>query len=415
MNETKNIIVGLELGSKTSQLCYYDRKEKEPISLSPKVGSNQYPFPTSLSKKPGEDVWHLGLEAEYFASQQGEIMIDDFFGILNQEEEVLVDGQLTEPYKVAGAYLKETMKLLGVSDLVRQVSALMITTEQLTQAMVHNLQRACEEIGFSRKRCFLQDFEESFFCYVLNQKAEYWSRKVAWFTFDRDQVSFAQLVIDQKTKPMIVRILRGRTIQLSEDPAERDLEFYQLIHESFGTDNYSSIYIVGEGFDKEWAVRSVPLLCKNRRHVFYGNNLFVKGACYGAREKVEERNLKNYLFSGQGLIKSNIGMEMAVQGSQAYYPIIEAGNNWYECIREFEIILDNTEELTFLVNPMEGKIRTRYSMKLPGLPKRPNKTTRLQIRVEYESASVCVITVTDMGFGEMFPASGQVWTEKVSW
>ena len=75
---------------------------------------------------------------------------------------------------------------------------------------------------------------------------------------------------------MIVRILRGKTIQLSEDPAERDLEFYQLIHESFGTDNYSSIYIVGEGFDKEWAVRSVPLLCKNRRHVFYGNNLFVK-------------------------------------------------------------------------------------------------------------------------------------------
>ena len=68
---------------------------------------------------------------------------------------------------------------------------------------------------------------------------------MAWFTFDRDQVSFAQLVIDQKTKPMIVRILRGKTIQLSEDPAERDLEFYQLIHESFGTDNYSSIYIVG--------------------------------------------------------------------------------------------------------------------------------------------------------------------------
>ena len=68
-----------------------------------------------------------------------------------------------------------------------------------------------------------------------------------------------------------------------------------------------------------------------------------------------------------------------------------------------------------MVNPMEGKIRTRYSMKLPGLPKRPNKTTRLHIRVEYESASVCVITVTDMGFGEMFPGSGQVWTEKVSW
>ena len=40
MNETRNIIAGLEIGKEQSQLCYYDRKEREPISVSVKAGSN---------------------------------------------------------------------------------------------------------------------------------------------------------------------------------------------------------------------------------------------------------------------------------------------------------------------------------------------------------------------------------------
>ena len=71
MNETRNIIVGLEIGKNQSQICYYDRREKEPISVSVKAGSNQYLFPTRLSKKPGEEVWHYGMEADYFSRQEG--------------------------------------------------------------------------------------------------------------------------------------------------------------------------------------------------------------------------------------------------------------------------------------------------------------------------------------------------------
>lgn len=37
MNETRNIIVGLEIGKRQSQICYFDRKEKEPISISVKL------------------------------------------------------------------------------------------------------------------------------------------------------------------------------------------------------------------------------------------------------------------------------------------------------------------------------------------------------------------------------------------
>lgn len=415
MNETRNIIIGLELGPRASQICYYDRQEKEPVSISPKVGSNQYLFPTILSKKPGEEVWHMGLEGEYFSAHQGEVLVDSLYEICQEEENVLIDGQEMEPAQLLARYLLEVLKMSGASDPVRQLGALMVVTEELTGPMVRNMQKAWKLAGLTRARCFMQDREESFYYYVMHQRREYLSRKVAWFTFQKNEVSFASLSMNNRTRPVMVNIEKGKRITLPADPQERDLAFYQLAQSSFGTDFYSSIFIVGEGFDKEWAVRSIPLLCKNQRKVFYGNNLFVWGACYAAKEKAEDHSMKGYLYTGNSLVRTNVGMEMIIQGTNAYYPVVEAGTNWYETAKDFEIILDDMDRLVFLVNPMNSESKTFYSMQLPGLPKRPAKTTRLHVHLEYESSKICVITVTDLGFGEMFPASGKVWEERISW
>ena len=42
MNETRDLMIGIDLGKDSSQLCYYDRKAEEPRSLPVKVGSSQY-------------------------------------------------------------------------------------------------------------------------------------------------------------------------------------------------------------------------------------------------------------------------------------------------------------------------------------------------------------------------------------
>ena len=55
LNEIRNIIIGFELGEKESQICYYDRKAGEAVSMALQVGTSQYTFPTILSKKP--DRW----------------------------------------------------------------------------------------------------------------------------------------------------------------------------------------------------------------------------------------------------------------------------------------------------------------------------------------------------------------------
>ena len=117
MNETRNIIVGLEIGKLQSQLCYYDRKEKEPISVSVKAGSNQYLFPTLLSVNPEKEIWHYGLEAEYFSANEGEIAVNGLLGIWGEAEPVRVGEKVFEAAELMEAYLKGVLSLLGVGEL----------------------------------------------------------------------------------------------------------------------------------------------------------------------------------------------------------------------------------------------------------------------------------------------------------
>lgn len=415
MNETRNIIAGLEIGKDFSQICYYDRKEKEPVSISVKLGSNQYTFPTRLSKRSRAEKWHFGIEADYFTMHEGEIPVDDLLSVWTKGEPVEIDGEWYRAEELLEIYLKGCLSVLGVAEPARQIKALMITVPELNRALVRKLQKVCSRLKFTPGQVLLQDYDESFYYYVMSTRQDNWNRLIGRFSFENGSVTFSRMVTDSSKKPLLVTVEHGKTITLPKDEDQKDVEFYQLIADSCGSATYSSIYLVGEGFSKDWAVRSVPLLCKNQRHVYYGNNLYVKGACYAAREKSEDRLLGGYLYVGNALVQHHVSMEMTIQGAKKNYIVVEAGKNWYETEHEFELILDGKEELEFTVHPLEGGENRSYSMKLPGLPKRPDKTTRLRVHVMYESSDTCMILVQDLGFGEMFPSSGLMWTERATW
>ncbi len=415
MNEQRDILIGIDFGEKNSQICYYDRKENEPVSVPMKVGSCLYEAPTCLCRLVHKKGWSFGMEAEYFSREYGGILVEDLYRITGERRAVSVGDEEKTPPELAALFLKELLKIAGFLEPLKNIKCLIITTPKLTKERVDNLKAACESIGFQIGQYLLMDYSESFYYYALSQRPDTWNRNVGWYEFHEDQVSFRKLTMDITTKPMLVRLNEPVTTDLSTDAAGRDIDFYQFIQRTVGNDLYSSVLLTGSGFDQAWAKKSTPLLCRQQRKVFLGNNLFAKGACYGAKEKLEDKKLKNYLYAGDALVKTNVGMELFIMGSMAYYPLIEAGNNWYECSTSCEILLDGPDELVFIVSEMGSKEKNKISMALPGLPKRPRKATRLSLALTYQSEKDCVIIVKDMGFGDFFPSSQKVWRETVQW
>lgn len=415
MNETRNIIASLEFGEKESQICYYDRKEKNPVSLAVKTGTTEYTFPTRLSKRPKADIWHFGAESEYFSKYEGETLVEDLLTLCMKGEPVEVDKESYSVEKLLEVFLKGCLSMLGVAEPQRQIKVLMITTPKLNRILIRKLQKVCAHLNFANGQVLIQDYNESFYYYAMRTRHDNANRSTGLFCFDEDEVFFRKLWIDTTTKPMIARVKQGEPVKLPKEARARDKKFCKLIEDSCGEESYSNLYLVGEGFDKEWASDSIAALCKNQRRVYYGNNLYVRGACFAALEKSEDKILGNYLYVGDALVKNHITMNMNVQGKDQVYTVAEGGKNWYETDHTFELILDEKQDLEFSLQPLDGGKTIVHTMKLKGLPKRPKKATRLRIQVMYESAECCVVSVQDLGFGELFPSSGMMWTEKIRW
>lgn len=413
MNEIRDLMIGIDFGETVSRLSYYDRKIEEPCSVSMQVGTEQVEIPTILCRRLTQRDYCIGTEAEYFTDAHGGIPVRDLYRISGTTEAVQVADDTKRPFELTALFLKGLLKFLGVMDLAANTRCLGITVEDLTPVRVENLKKACEFLGFSKEQCLFMDHREAFYYYVMTQKREIWNRNVGWLVFTPEDVVFRRLLLIPGEKETWVKLDTPVSARLPKEPQLRDEVLSSFLKRNLKTDPFSSIHMNGPGFDQSWAKESLKILCYQRRKVFYGDNLFVHGACMAGVERKEKKNLRYFRYLSDTLVMTEIGMEMRVMGAPAWVPLIESGKNWYECSGGCELILDDMEELVFVVG-QPSQEKKKMVMKLPGLPKRPNKTTRLSLELVFEGPKECRITVKDLGFGEMFPSSQKIWKESIT-
>lgn len=377
MNRT---IIGLDLDKEFSQISYYSERTGEPESAGIPGEPDQFLIPTPE-------------------------------GLFQTTEEAMDLGIMT-----MANFIRSCILLIRPKPDMEQ-AYMMVTMRTIRQPWIHAIKNACEMLGMERENVFLQSYRESFFSYVLNQKKELWSRSVALFEYEKSRISAYLMKIDYGTKPALVTVTpcetwdlgysTGRTSQ--EWNERRDQKFLKLIQKTFEGENVSSTFLIGDNFDKTWAVESLQYLCR-KRHVFQGRNLYTKGACYGMCRKLQiGKNLDAYLYQSEDLVETNLSMQMEIRGQKSNYVLINAGVNWYEAEHTCEILLDDTKELVIYGRSMRGGDTNSYTVVLKGLPERPPRTTRLEIKTAFESAAKCRVTIRDLGFGEFFPSSGLVW------
>lgn len=382
----RNLTVGIDLGREQPQLCYYEASSDKTITAPMKIGNENVSFGEILE------------EIELMNSNPTSDLT------VAEEQSRRLSGEIAD-------VLLRSMKTLGIKEPKEEVAGIVITVPKLTKPYVSLIRSVYERVGIEHGRGYLQDYNESFYYHTFYQKKELWSRNVGFFLFEDRSVSFLSLEMNQQTRPITVKPVEGMEITLANEKMLWDDQFYKMVNASLRQNIYSSIFLMGDTFDKNWAARSTALLCKGRRKVFVVDNVFARGACCAAREKVLKKQLSDYLYLGGDLVRENIGMQMVVQGTEVYYPLISAGVNWYEAEKTCECILVGEPELRFLVSGMNDRRQRSFRMELPQLPERPDKTTRLRVSISYESPNRCLIEAEDLGFGDIYPASGLVWRE----
>lgn len=418
----KKVVVGYDLGRDNAQISYCGLEESEPETVSAVAGGEQYNIPMVLCKRIGVGQWYYGKEALKFAGEGNGILIEDILTLAERGEDVLVDGEAYDPAALLTLFVKRSLSLLNIRVSLSQIEAFMFTVEELTPRMVDVLGKVSAGLQLRDARVSFQSHLESFYAYTLHQGKELWMNDVLIFEYT-DLLRVLHFSCNRNTSPKVVfieevkypemtrRVWRDEPEVKEQQRTELDLMFLHLAGECLEGKTVSSIYLLGDGFKEDWARESLKFLCKNRR-VFQGNNLYSKGACYGIGERIKPgKEWKEYVYLGADKLKSNIGMKALRLGEDSYYAIMDAGNNWYETSAEFDIILESGNTVEFVITPLTGENVSSRLITLEGLPERPQRTTRLNIQIEMSAVNQAVVTVTDMGFGEIFRSSGKAWTQ----
>lgn len=441
------IVVGYDMNDEYAQISYSFSDKDEIETLAVVAGTEQYGIPMALCRKRETKQWLFGKEAVKCAKEGEGFPVEKLVSLARNGEPVDVDGESFDPVALLALFIRRSLSLLNLIAPVEWLEGMMLTVDCLDGRMVEVLARIAVNLNLKTDRIFFQSHVESYYHYMLHQPEELWSREVLLCDYDNRRMKIYGFGVNKRTTPMVAMISideygemerkgigpgaeggigAGRGTEGSgirtgtetetgagneEERKRLDEMFLEIAERKCADREVSCVYLIGDGYKDGWASRSLRYLCRGRR-AFQGNNLYSKGACYGIREKIGlDSGGGEYVFLGLDKLKANVGMHVLRQGKESYFAMMDAGTNWFETKKEFDIILEEGDGISLLFTPLDGKPPREVNMVMEGLKARPGWTTRLKVTAEMVSEQRLRVMVKDMGFGEFFPASGGEWNK----
>lgn len=401
-------IIGYDLNEKYCQISFYSEEAQEPQTMETTL--DNYQIPLAIGKKEGR--WVIGNDAKRLdVIKQGNAAEDLYRRVLKQEKIELGD-ETYEAIWLLAKYVEISLKKF------EDIGQIVFTVPRLTADIGRILKGIGQRAGAEKNSIYVQDYKESFCNYMLYQPKELWQYEAALFHCDRHEVK-AYMLRKLRTgfgkgKDTFVTVDEVASAQMQELAAvypvlnvdrakDADVCFKQFIQGVFAKKLVSSVFLVGEGFENNWYPQSLKVLCNGRR-AFLGNNLYSKGACYTAYRR-SFPDVDGPIYLDETKMMEQICLKLRSQGMDKWQPIVCWGTRWYEADTQFEILLENTDDIEIHIESLVGAEMRVERVSLARLPKRKPYSTRLQVKTLFSDEKTCKITFKDVGFGEFFPAT----------
>ncbi|MDR2650365.1 MAG: DUF5716 family protein [Clostridiales bacterium] len=181
-----------------------------------------------------------------------------------------------------------------------------------------------------------------------------------------------------------------------------------------------SVICVGGGFEMQWVKDSVLSVFGENSVHFYKNpkGVIAESAAVTAAKLLRAVRAPSVIIRDNLQIRVDLGIMTRVNRRDRFYPIIRRGAFWWQETGPLNIILnqatDSADSIKLLSRTDDGELRTIAIIPLDGLPARPKGATKLELSMRFENTNSLSVTVTDRGFGDIYPPAGYARTIKVN-
>ena len=398
-------IIGYEINEKTCQISFCNDQQIEPDTME--VDADNYQIPLIIGKL--RDTWAYGKEARRLSTIKEGFTVTRLLERSLAGEKIEFGEETYEAVWLLSKFVQMSLQSFPVID------GIVFSVPELTEELAQLLRGIAVRMGIDKQKIFIQDYKESFCNYLFYQPKELWQYDSALLCCDRNEIKAYMLrrlkpglgggkttfvTVDEVASAHMKELAAVYPV-LNEDKAkEADARFCKFIEGVFDKRIVSSVFLTGEGFENNWYPKSLRVLCNGRR-AFIGNNLYSKGACYTAYRRTF-MHIEDPVYLSESKLTDQITVNMRVNGQEMWYPIVSWGSRWYESNNQWEVLLENVEDIELHVESLiQGTLRTEV-IPMDRFPKRSEYSMRIQIETLFLDEKTCKITVRDMGFGEFF-------------
>ncbi len=410
--------IGMDLCSDFTQLSYYNDIKREPESVSQLNNKETYLMPNILFYSTDTEHWYVGGEASEARFNENGTVVDGIFENISNEEKLTVAGK---EYSYQELFMM-MVKLHIDSFLYRyeaaEVRKLVISVENYDPLMFSLLSNLYIDMGIPKESIEITSHLDSGLFYIFNQPSELWNNSVALYDYSADGLNYYRIDISKNKEPKTINVIHEdytQQISLSKfgnDTYQMDLDFSKIAEYEGKKAYISAVFLTGVGFSNKWMKKSTNVLCQGRR-VFVGQNIYTKGACYRAVGGEYKFFYDEFFVETKENVLSDIGITLDDE-RDTFIPIITGGKQWYNTHGELSVILDDTDTITLIYRNHKTGDEKRETVRIHGLPKRPNKTTKVSLEVEFDSPHEGAVIVRDLGFGKMFPTTNKIYRKEFS-
>ncbi|HPU63675.1 MAG TPA: DUF5716 family protein [Mobilitalea sp.] len=413
MDNPRKLIVGFDLCDDYSQISCFSYKTYEPISISPDDDEEDTLIPTALAVRNDTGIWLFGKEAVRCAKEGSAVLVDKLVTKLKNKETVEIDGQSYGPVTLLEKYFRKTLTLIKNYFPTETITRLVVTIDEMDTDLIEGVYEALYMLGIDKDRATVISHGSSFMYYALSQEKELWLNDVGLFDFNENGLYYYQISINRRLSPMIAGMEKrdfSDTLNykiLKNKKVDKKYAFETIAQTVLYKQIISTLYITGRGFGGGWADDVIKSLCAGRR-VFMGQSLYSKGACYAAKEFSGDEKLGDIILLNNDMIVSSIWIKVYVDGHIKEILLSDAAVPWYEVNSEIEVIPDEVADIEIIFRNILTKEIIRERIPLYNLPERPNRMTRLKINISCQDKHKVKLVITDLGFGDIYPALGVV-------
>ncbi len=435
MDKTRNkgkTYVGYDLGAGYGEISIFTDNDLEPVTLLSRKDATVFHFPCLLVKYKGR--FYAGFEAMSLAGEEEALVFQDLLESAMQQSTVVVGGQRFDTEYLLGLFLKLTLALPEEYGKVEKIGGIMFTTyvdeaPGLQTRVYEVLTRATSQLFQRKTKLYLQTRSESIYYFLMHQEGEIYDKNALVCDYQKNHLRsyFVKkqgvqppyvLTLEHKDYPeMRITSPRAEELLVAKKDTYSDELFYRIVSEIEEIFSFGISYMIGDGFKGNWMDRSLVRLCDHGK-VFQGNNLYSLGACYSLRQLLEPSEiLQDYLYLSNFDIRYDIGMYCKEQGfiqesnRSEYMPIFEKGSYFEQCKSTIYLLPEGENKLVIEATPLAGGTTEYLEISLGIFPIRNLGSSKIKVDMEFTGPVTLVVTVEDIGLGEIAAGSGKVVQE----